>query len=115
MFKNYSNKSRFPKPLIGLFFLGMAALFIFLLGNVIMFLWNTILVEVTSVGTITFWQAIGLFILTRILFGGFRSGNRKKHWGGKRRHKMREKWMNMSDDERAAFKNNWKEWCKKRD
>lgn len=114
MFNKFSNKSRMPKPLIGLFFLAMAALFIFVLGNVIMFLWNGILVEVTSLKAINFWQAIGIFILTRILFGGFKSGHRKKHWGRKRRKNMREKWMNMNEEERAVLKNNWKDWCKKK-
>ena len=77
---------------------------------------NEILVEAAGVNAISFWQAIGLFALFRILFGGFRFGRRQKHWGGrKRRHKMREKWMNMSEEERAAFKDNWKEWCRKKD
>lgn len=115
MFNKISNKSSMPKPLIGLFFLGMAALFIFVLGNVIMFLWNGILVEVTNLKVINFWQAVGIFVLTRILFGGFKSGHRKKHWKNKRRKKMNQKWMNMSDEERAMFKNNWKDWCEKRD
>ena len=115
MFNKYSNNSRFPKPLIILFFVSMAALFITVLGFVIMFLWNEILVEVTNVKTISFWQAIGLFALTRILFGGFKSGHRKKHWGKKRRNNMRDKLMNMSPEERAMFKDNWKNYCKTKD
>ena len=71
MFKDNSTHRRVPKPVKGLFFLALAALFLFVLGQVIMFLWNNILAEVTGVKTLNFWQAIGLFVLARILFGGF--------------------------------------------
>lgn len=116
MFRNSNSDRRFPGPLKVLFFLAMAALFIFVLGNVILFLWNEILVKATGVNALTFWEAIGLFVLARILFGGFRFGPRHKPWKEKFRRgkKMREKWMSMSDEERMAFKQQWRERCGKR-
>ena len=56
---------------------------------VVMLLWNSILPVVLHAGAITFWQAAGLLILARLLFGGFRGrrhamaygcGNRKMNW-----------------------------------
>lgn len=108
MFGN--QKRRAPKPIMVLFFLGMGALFLFVLGNVIMFLWNEILAEATGVKTLNFWESIGLFALTRILFGGFRFGGPRKY----RKYKgveWRKKWMNMSEEERHEFKSKWKERC----
>lgn len=108
--RNYSK--RVPPPVKGLFFLAMAALFFFVLGNVIMFLWNTILVKATGVNPLNFWESIGLFVLARILFGGFRFGPRSRAWR-KRKWAWREKWRNMSEEEREEFKRKWKERCGK--
>ena len=40
-------------------------------GFVVMGLWNWLAPAVFGAHTITFWQALGLLILGRILFGGF--------------------------------------------
>ncbi|SRX73677.1 hypothetical protein [Aequorivita antarctica] len=92
----------------GLFFF----LLLFLLPFAIQALWNGILPEIMNVSTITYWQAMGLFVLSRILFGGFVGG---KHCGSKKRHfgkaGFKEKFMNMTDEEKAAFKERWKDRC----
>lgn len=109
-----SNRRMPPRPIIGLFFLAMFVLFGFILGNIIAYLWNTILVAKTGVQTIAFWEAIGLFILCRILFGGFRFHGRS-HIGWRRKRKIwREKWVNMNEEEKAAFKANWRNYCNER-
>ncbi len=99
----------------GLFFLAL----LFLLPLAIQALWNGILPEIMNVSTITYWQAMGLFVLSRILFGGFGGG---KHCGGKRcggkkgsfgRASIKEKFMNMTEEEKAAFKERWKDRCKR--
>lgn len=115
MFRNNtSDRRRMPRPVKGLFFLAMLALFFLILGNVIVYLWNEILVKVTDFKAINFWQAIGLFVLFRILFGSFRFGgsSRSYHWR-KSRKVWREKWMDMSEEERAEFKSKWRERCGK--
>jgi len=79
-----------------------------ILGAIVMFLWNAVMPEIfTSIRPITYCEAIGLLILSRILFGGFRKGG----GGGWKRGNVRqwkEKWMNMSEEERAKFKEEWK-------
>ena len=45
----------------------LAALFAFIFGFVVMYLWNNVLVQVTGVKPITFMQAFGIIILCKIL------------------------------------------------
>jgi hypothetical protein len=82
-----------------------------LLGAVVMWLWNAIIPEVTGWKSLTYSQALGLLVLCRILFGGFRGGGR--HFG---RHKnvRRERWLSLSDEERARFRAQWEERCKRK-
>lgn len=59
-----------------------------LFGYVVMWLWNWLMPELFGLGEIAFWQAVGLVILTRLLFGGIKMGDNGKHhdphhWKGK--------------------------------
>jgi hypothetical protein len=104
------NRSRFPRFILFLLFIFA---FIVPLSFIIMTLWNNILVAVLHVSVINFWQALGLFALSRILFGGFPG---KPGWVGHRRRRlemeeMRNKWFNLSPEERNNFKQNWKSRC----
>lgn len=74
------------------------AVFGFLFGWVVMSLWNWLMPALFSLHAITFWQAIGLLFLSRILLGGF--GRHHGHW----RHRMRERWEYMSPAEREKFR-----------
>jgi Ca2+/H+ antiporter, TMEM165/GDT1 family len=82
---------------------------IFIFGWVVMHLWNGILPAVLGVSTITFWQALGILVLSKILFGGFKCGHghSKFHYG----HDWHHKWMQMSPEEREKMKAEWKERC----
>ena len=52
-----------------------------LLGFVIMWLWNGLMPHIFGLPTVTYWQAVGLFILSKILLGGLGGGSssKKKH------------------------------------
>ena len=50
------------------------ALFIAIGGWIVMRLWNWLLPPLFGLSMITFWQALGLLALSRILFGGFGFG-----------------------------------------
>jgi len=96
--------------------LGAAAVLGF--GAIVMYLWNWLIPAIfTSLGTITLCQAIGLLILCRILFGGFRKGWGRRcgcghgGWRGQRGMYGKEKWMNMSEEEKEKFKDEWKKRC----
>lgn len=77
------------------------ALAVSLLGYVVMSIWNAVLPAVTGLHSITFVQALGLLVLSRILFGGLRGwGRRGGHW----RARMHARWQQMSPEERERFR-----------
>jgi hypothetical protein len=80
-----------------------------LLGFVIEHLWNWLMPTIFGLRTITYWQAVGLFLLGKILFGGFHKHGR----GGRRqwRDKMERKWAKMSPEEREKFRAGMKGRC----
>lgn len=110
MFNKYNNHRFTPKKIFiyVVFFIAMASAF----SGLVMFLWNAILPEVTNVKPLNFWQAAGLLLISKILFsglGGFK--NRRKH---NRYQPWKDKWMNMTHEERHEAKMRWKEHCNKR-
>ena len=90
-------------------FLLIAVAAVVLFSGAVMLLWNNILAGVLKISTITFPQALGILVLSKILFGGFRGG-----WGGNRHrwgHGMSEKWAAMTPEERIKFKEQWQKRC----
>jgi hypothetical protein len=77
---------------------------------IVMTLWNNILPGVLGVKTISFLQALGILLLSKILFGGFKGG-----WRGGGSHewrkKMKDKWETMTPEQRDNFKAEWKNRC----
>lgn len=71
----------------------------------VMYLWNTTLAEIFSIKTITYFQALGLFVLSRILFGGFGNFRKHKHLSG--RH-YDARFMQLNDEERKKLSEEWK-------
>ena len=75
------------------------------LGFVTMELWNSLLPQIFGWNRITYWQGLGLIILSRILFGGFhRHSGHRDQWKRGMRHRMRERWNNMTPEEREKFR-----------
>src|ERR1700686_3773245 len=89
--------------------------FVALFGFVVMSLWNWLMPLLFGVRLITFWQALGVLILSRILLGGFhgRSGG---NW--RRRMMDRAEWrayMQMTPEEREKFREGLRQRCGKFD
>ena len=84
---------------------------IFLFGSVVMLLWNALLPSIFGIGTITFWQALGILILAKILFGGFSGGH--SHLNSHSLHKKdwHRKWMHLSPEQREKMKAEWSSRC----
>ena len=90
------------------------ALFLFIGGEIVMYLWNWLVPPLFGWREITFWQALGLLLLCRILFGG--SG-----WRGSPRSSIRhriadriadrmaERCEQMSPGERERFRQRMRE------
>jgi len=87
--------------IVVLVLLGVAAL-----GWVVMALWNWLLPNLFfGVREIDYLQAMGVLLLSKILFGGFRHG-----CPGRWHHKHVE---NMTPEERERFKSGIRGWCSK--
>jgi len=89
-------------------FIVLAILGVVVFSSIVMLLWNALLPSLFHFPVITFPQALGLLILTKILFGGFRGGGPKNHW----KDKMKQRWMNMSPEEREKIKQEWGKRCR---
>ena len=87
----------------------IAAILVF--GFVVMSLWNAILPAVLGVKAISFIQALGILLLSKILFGGFGRGGFRRGPGHEWKQQMQEKWSVMSPEEREKFKAEWKNRC----
>jgi hypothetical protein len=86
----------------------------FVVSYVVQLLWNAILPGALHASPLTYWQAAGILVLCKILFGSFHFNKRGHHappFDGQLPD-MREKWRNMSDEERAKFKEEFKERCR---
>ena len=80
--------------------LGML-LFMAIGGEVVRLLWNWLLPPLFGWREVTFWQALGLLALCRILFGGFGShGSRRSDY----RRRRAEPWEQMTPEERERFR-----------
>ena len=83
------------------FVIAIAALGIVVFSGAVMLLWNSILPAVLHVGTITLLQAMGILLLSKILFGGLKGRHRMA--GGWCRKKLTARWQNMTPEEQEKF------------
>ncbi|HEY4155835.1 MAG TPA: hypothetical protein VGM24_10420 [Puia sp.] len=88
------------------YFIPIIIALIFLMGWVVMLLWNAILPDLINVRSITYEQALGLLILCKILFGSYRPGPSRGF--GKGGPHWRSKLMDLSPEERERFKQEWR-------
>ena len=77
-------------------------------GEVVLQLWNWLLPPLFGLGQITFWQALGVLVLCRILFG--RLGGPGSYRRGFRR-RMAERWEQMTPEERERFRQGMRGRC----
>ena len=104
-------KRRFDWGRMILLFIIIAPIAVLIFGSVVMFLWNNALAPVLHVSEVTFWQALGILVLSKILFSSFSGGRGRRHPTWKER--ITEKWNNMNPEEKEKFKEKWKEhWWK---
>ena len=79
------------------------------LGWVVMTLWNWVIPALfVGARAIDFAHALGLLVLSRILFGGFRGH------GGWRQRRYWRKWEAMTPEEREHFQTAWRSGCARR-
>ena len=92
-------KRRMIRRGVGFFLFGAVA--IAAAGFLTMSLWNWLTPALFGLPPIHFGQAMGMLVLTRILFGGFgRGGGPRGHW----RQRMSERWQSMTPEQREALR-----------
>src|SRR6266403_2912710 len=79
--------------------IGITAIVVF--GFIVMSLWNWLAPAVFGARTINFGQALGVLVLSKILFGGFRG---RPGYGGHWRRRMSARWQQMTPEEREKFR-----------
>ena len=87
----------------GLIFIAILAAVI----AIVMLLWNALIPSIIGWYTISYWQAAGLLILCKMLFGGFgRFGHgffHKHHHGHAHPNHLHERMKGMSREEKREF------------
>jgi hypothetical protein len=87
-------------------FVAMVIVASVLFGLVIEHLWNWLMPAIFSLRPITFAEAVGLFVLSKLLFGGFhRHGGGRRGWKGNRGWgNMKERWEQMTPEQQERFR-----------
>jgi Ca2+/H+ antiporter, TMEM165/GDT1 family len=80
---------------------------VLVMGSIVMLLWNALMPVLFHLPVVTFWQALGLLLLTKILFSGFRGGGPRARW----KEKLNDRWTNMTPEDREKFKQEWGRRC----
>ena len=89
----------------GVKFLLFGVVFVAGMGLVVHSLWNALAPELFHLPAITFWQAVGLLVLSRVLFGGL--GGRGHGW---RKPRFARGWNNLRPQERERFRRALGNW-----
>ena len=103
--------NRYGRPRGGRIFLlilaGIGAVILF--TYLVMLLWNGLMPDIFNLGTINFWQALGLLVLSKIFFGfGGGGGGRRRRW---RRNIPEQQWAAMTPEEKEKFRQEWRARC----
>jgi hypothetical protein len=89
---------------------------IFVFTFVTLSLWNWLVPELFNGPVINFWQALGLLLLSKILFSGFGGkshGHNSNRYGAEWKKRFVDKVSSLSTEEREAFKQKMKDkWCR---
>jgi len=103
---NFEHKPRTGFRSKKAFFIPITVAGVFIFSGAVMLLWNAVLpAAITGVHIITFWQAMGILVLSKIIFGGFKGLHDHGHEHHRRHMErdLREKWMQMDPQEREKM------------
>ena len=88
------------------------ALFIFIGGELVMHLWNWLTPALFGWRQVTFWQAVGILALCRILVGGHGLyGRSRSNIRRRMEERMSERWERMTPEERERFRQGMRGRC----
>jgi hypothetical protein len=93
--------------------IGAVILVTYLGGTIVKLLWNWLMPTLFGLREVTFWQAVGILALSRILFGGFgmggggghRRGRWDRHMSAEERERLRQRMRDRCGDDVVAGPN----------
>ena len=92
----------------------LIAVFVAVAGYVTMRLWNWLLPDLFNLPSISVWQALGLLLLSRILFGGWGGRSGRAGWARHRRQwrqKMESRIAGLTPEEQEKFRQKMEGAC----
>jgi hypothetical protein len=92
----------------GLKILLLVALAATVFGFVVMWLWNWLMPFLFGLRAISYWQALGVLVLSRLLFGGFHG---RHGFRGDWRMRLIRRWEDMTPEERDKFRAGMRGGC----
>ena len=90
----------------GLKILFFVLLAVTVLSFAVMALWNWLMPAMFGLHAISYWQALGLLVLSKLLFRGW-GAPFGMHW----RQRMMERWERMTPEEREKFRAGMRGGC----
>ncbi len=88
----------------------IAAIAVLAVGFIVMLLWNELIPVLFNGPVLTYWQAVGILILSKILFHGF-GGRHHGHHRHDKKEEMKRRFMQrmdrMTPEQREKFRNRW--------
>jgi hypothetical protein len=99
--------------IVGLVFAGVmfAVLFALLFGWLVLLLWNWLMPALFGLKAITFWQAFGIVLLAKLLFGGAGPHYGGRHgWRHGKRHWHQHGPFSGKDDEDYRIRGSYRNW-----
>jgi len=108
------------KKILGFIVLGTSAILV--ITYLFMLLWNMLIPDLFNGPILNFYQALGLMVLAKMLFG-FGSVGKQYDWKNKEsithfstkkeewKQKLESKMAHMSNEDKEKFKNSMKGWC----
>jgi hypothetical protein len=103
-------KQWIARRIAGAIVIALVAVTVF--GFLVMLLWNALIPDLFHGPVVTFWQAVGIVILSHILLRGWGPWHNGAHWRHDRwKHRLEEKLSAMTPEEREKFKEEWRRRC----
>lgn len=93
-------------------FVAIAVVVVVAVGYVVMGLWNALIPDLFRGPVLTYWQAVGLLLLSHFLLHGW---GRWRYSNGWRHHRWKqhldERLASMSPEERKKYEEEWRRRC----
>lgn len=102
-------RGKSPLTIVGFVLFGIIAVgaLAILFGYIVMSLWNWLMPELFDLPTLTYWQAVGLFILAKFLFGFGGNGGS----GGKNSNRKHDNYCDNKQSKKRDF-SKWEHYDK---